>query len=358
MTEPAGLVDGVTKIAVLRANGIGDFIFALPALEALRAAYPQAEIVYLGKPWHHALLSGRPGPLDRVVVVPPSPGVNTDPPQATSSEDLARFFADMAREGFDLALQLHGGGGNSNPFVQRLQARLTAGSRAPDAPPLDRWVPHLYWQPEMARLLEVVGLVGARPVTIEPRLAVLERDRAGAADVLPTSGKPLVLLHPSATGVDRRWPPEKFAAVGDALAAAGAEIAVIGTAEDRPLVAAVVGGMPRAAVDLCGRLTLGGLVGLFARCSLVAGNDSGPVHLAHAVGARTVAIYWCGNLFTAGPLTRARHWPVVSWRLACPICGWNTLETPCGHQVSFVADVPVDEVLAACRAQLGWLPAA
>src|ERR671933_1105312 len=164
MTEAAGLVDGVTKIAVLRANGIGDFTFALPALEALRAAYPQAEIVYLGKRWHHALLSGRPGPLDRIVVVPPSPGVNEEPDRATSSEDLARFFADMAREGFDLALQLHGGGGNSNPFVQRLQARLTAGSRAPDAPPLDRWIPYRYWQAGMARLLEVAGLVGAPPV--------------------------------------------------------------------------------------------------------------------------------------------------------------------------------------------------
>jgi ADP-heptose:LPS heptosyltransferase len=339
---------------VLRANAIGDFIFALPALEALRAAYPQAEIVYLGKRWHHALLSGRPGPVDRVVVVPPSPGVNTDPPRTASSEELTQFFSTMAEERFDLALQLHGGGGNSNPFVQRLQARLTAGSRAPDAPPLDRWVPYRYWQPEMARLLEVVGLVGAPPVAIEPRLAVLERDRVEAADALPPSDKPLVLLHPGATGVDRRWPPEKFAAVGDALAGAGAEIAVIGVAEDRPLVAAVIGGMRQAAVDLCGRVSLGGLVGLFARCSLVVGNDSGPIHLAHAVGARTVGIYWCGNLFTAGPLTRARHWPIVSWRLACPICGRNTIEAPCEHRVSFVADVPVEEVLAACRAQVGW----
>src|SRR5918912_1332 len=79
MPELAGRVANVTKIAVLRANGLGDFIFALPALEALRAAYPQAELVYLGKRWHHALLAGRPGPLDRIVVVPPSAGVNEDP---------------------------------------------------------------------------------------------------------------------------------------------------------------------------------------------------------------------------------------------------------------------------------------
>jgi ADP-heptose:LPS heptosyltransferase len=63
-------VPGVRRIAVLRANALGDFIFALPALEALRAAYPQAEIVLLAKKWHATFLQGRPGPVDRVVVVP------------------------------------------------------------------------------------------------------------------------------------------------------------------------------------------------------------------------------------------------------------------------------------------------
>lgn len=64
-------VPGVRRIAVLRANVLGDFIFALPALEALRAAYPQAEIVLLAKKWHATFLQGRPGPVDRVVAVPP-----------------------------------------------------------------------------------------------------------------------------------------------------------------------------------------------------------------------------------------------------------------------------------------------
>ena len=68
----------VRKIAVLRVNGLGDFIAAVPALEALRAAYPAAEIVLLAKDWHAAFLAGRPGPVDRVVVVPPARGVGED----------------------------------------------------------------------------------------------------------------------------------------------------------------------------------------------------------------------------------------------------------------------------------------
>ena len=70
----------VRRIAVLRANALGDFIFTLPALDALRCAYPSAEIVLLGAPWHAKLWRDRPGPVDRVLVVPPAPGIRTPDP--------------------------------------------------------------------------------------------------------------------------------------------------------------------------------------------------------------------------------------------------------------------------------------
>ncbi len=166
-------------MAVLRANGIGDFILALPALEALRSAYPQAQVVLLGRRWHRDFLTGRPGPVDRVVVVPTCRGVTEEPGRREDPEELARFFEEMAQEGFDLALQLHGGGRYSNPLVHRLGARVTAGLRTPDAPPLDRWVPYVYFQHETLRYLEVASLVGAlAPPVLEPRLTVTQRDLA------------------------------------------------------------------------------------------------------------------------------------------------------------------------------------
>src|SRR5204863_515626 len=69
-TKLASRLDGVARIAVLRANGIGDLIFALPALDALRAAYPTATITLLGLAHHAELLAGRPSPVDDVVVLP------------------------------------------------------------------------------------------------------------------------------------------------------------------------------------------------------------------------------------------------------------------------------------------------
>lgn len=342
-------IPDVHKIAVLRANGLGDLIFALPALEALRAAYPGAEIVLLGREWHAALMTGRPGPIDRVVVVPPYRGVSAPPDGVEDAAELDRFFDEMARERFDLALQLHGGGGHSNPFVLRLGARVTAGLRAPDAPSLDRWLSYVYWQSEIVRYLEVVRLAGAPPTSVEPRVVVTERDLAEAERVMGRPEQPLVVLHPGATGPDRLWPTEKFAAVGDALAGDGARVVVIGTEPERWLVEAVLQAMRAEAWNLCGRLSLSGLAGVLARCRVFVGNDSGPLHLAAAVGAATVGVYWCGNLITAGELMRARHRPLISWRLTCPVCGADTMRAPCDHRVSFVADVAAEEVIAAAR---------
>lgn len=298
----------------------------------------------LGGPVQTSLLEGRPGPVDRTVLVPPSTGVNgPDTGVEEDEEELAGFFARMRGERFDLAIQLHGGGGYSNPFARRLGARLAVGARAPGAPPLDRDVPYVLAQSEYMRHLEVTGLVGAAPVTLEPRLAVTARDLAEARGAFPAAGTLLAVIHPAAGDGRRRWPPEKFAAVGDALAEAGARVAVVGVEADRALISSLIGAMEREATNLCGRLSLGGLAGLLSRSAVVVSNDSGPLHLAVAVGAATVGVYWGPNLLNAGPPTRARHRPALSWRNACPVCGASLFQG-CGHTTSIVAEVPVEEV--------------
>src|SRR4029450_2438184 len=84
-------VQGVAKLAVLRANAIGDYLVSLPAIQGLRAAYPAAELVLLGADWHADFLAGRPGPVDRCVRVPPTVGVRDDHPPAPSAEVEAVF---------------------------------------------------------------------------------------------------------------------------------------------------------------------------------------------------------------------------------------------------------------------------
>lgn len=192
------LVPEVRRIAVLRANAIGDFIFTLPALEAIRAAYPDAELVLLGRPWHATFLADRPGPVDRVIAIPPCRGIGEPEDFVNDSDALERFFAEMTEEHFDLAIQLHGGGGFSNPFMGRLGARFTVGLKAPDAVPLDRWMPYIYFQHEIVRFLEVAAMIGAPPVTLEPSVNVTGADLIEAEGVVPDGAGPLVILHPGA----------------------------------------------------------------------------------------------------------------------------------------------------------------
>jgi ADP-heptose:LPS heptosyltransferase len=338
--EYDGPLRDVSRIAVLRANAVGDFVAALPALDALRATYPKAEIVLLGSRWHADFLHRRPGPVDRVVALPA--GV-----EVLAAGEHEPFFARLREQRFDLALQLHGGGRHSNPLTRRLGARVSAGLRAGDAEPLDRWVPYVAGQHEVARHLETVALVGARVPTLEPRLQVLERDRDEARSVVPEPGPPLVILQPATSDPRRCWPLEKYAVVADALMAAGARVAINATAAEAPVARALASLMQRPPIDLSGRLSLGGLLGLLSYARLALGNDSGTLHLATAVGVPTVGIFWCGNALAWAPLMRSVHRPLIAWRVHCPQCGEKNVDTRCEHQASFVAEVETPEVLAA-----------
>jgi ADP-heptose:LPS heptosyltransferase len=353
------LVPDVRKIIVLRANALGDYMFSLPALYALKAAYPDAELTLLGAPWHARVLPGRPGPVDHVVVVPAVPGV-LGGDSAPGELDAFRRWA--SAEGFDLALQMHGGGKHSNPLVSSLGARFTAGLRAMDAPPLDRWIPYVYYQPEVFRMLEVVGLVGATPVTHGPLFELTADDHAEARSVLGPAGRPRAVVHPGASDPRRRWPAERFAAVGDALAAAGAEVLVTGIGLERETVEEVCSRMRHRARPVIDELTIPGLAGLLADSALIVSNDSGPLHLAAAVGTRTLGLFWIGNIINGALPERGRHRALISWTIHCPECGLDctrdiyparTGGTGCRHSPSFVADIPVVEVVAEALNLLG-----
>ena len=207
----------VRRIAVLRGSGLGDLVQALPAVAALGAAYPAAEVTLIGTSAHVALLRGRPSPFTALEVLPSGTGVwGGGPPDPVGT----RAFVERVRERqLDLAVQLHGGGRTSNPFVLGLGARHTIGSRTADATELERTRPFVYYQHEGVRALEVVALAGAAPVGLEPRLPLLPDERARRRDRTPD--RPVVVLHPGATDPRRRWPAASFASVAGALLADG-----------------------------------------------------------------------------------------------------------------------------------------
>lgn len=360
---------GVRRIAVLRAGGLGDLMFAVPAMRAVAAAYPEAEVTLLGSPLAASLLRDRPGAPHRIDELPEVPGIVAPPSLAgeAPSPAVEAFVAEHRDRGYDLAMQLHGGGRFSNPFLLRLEAACTIGTRTPDAAQLDRSIEYVYYQHEVMRWLEVAGLAGAAPAEVEPVVAVRDEELRLAADRFGTD-LPLVAVHPGATDPRRRWPAERYAELAAALANDGARVVLVGQGRDEKELCArvaslardrLVGGRERAGLvhDASGALTIAELVGVLALAEVVVGNDSGPRHLAQALGTATASIFWCGNLLNAGPFGRGRHRVQISWTTACPVCGVDCTTVDgsverCEHDPSFVGDVPTAAVLADVRALL------
>jgi len=324
----------------------------LPALHALRNNYPEAEIVYLGNAWHKPFLSNRPGPVDRVIIVPPCEGIPHESNSIENEVEVAAFFADMQKECFDIAIQLHGGGKYSNPFIKKLGARITLGLKTKNASSLDLNVPYFLHQNEILRYLEVVAQIGARTEIIEPKLTVTESDTEELSKIIPHRETPFAVIHPGASDTRRRWPAEKFAFVGDALADKGFRIMVSGTLSEKDIAEQVITNMSAEADNLCGKLSLNGLIALLDEASIMISNDTGPLHLAKAVDTPTVGIYWCGNIITAGLITASSHRTCLGWNVYCPDCGINCTvddahvsKAGCKHDKSFIGDLCAGDVI-------------
>lgn len=342
------------KIAVLRANALGDFIFVLPALQLLRATFPDAEIFYLGRRMHETLLKERPGPIDHVIVIPPCPGVGEPEDLLPDENQLEAFFACMQAEKFDIAIQLHGGGRYSNPFILKLGAAFTIGLGTPDAVPLDMTIPYITYFHETLRYLEVVSCLNIH--LPKPTLTITERDLQEAENILSCQNKdqPYAIIHPGASDVRRRWPPEYFAQTADFLVSRGWIVYINGIKEEAWIAKDIMAKMKLKynTYNLCGKASLNALIGLIAHSGLLISNDSGPLHVANILQKPAVGIYWVGNMITGMPLASANFRPVISWTTSCPVCGmkstcFDTQKNGCEHATSFVASIAVEEVKAA-----------
>lgn len=319
--ELAAVLQGpVRRIAIFRALFLGDLLCATPAFRALRRRFPEAEITLIGLPWA-AELVGRLPTIDRLLPFPGYPGIAEVPQDAART---AAFIGDARATGFDLVLQMHGDGNISNGFVAALGARASLGyRRGPDA----RLTTSLPWEAEeheTTRWNRLVAQLGARvdDGRLDLPVSLAEQAHAEALLVAPETlvqgmPGPLIGLHPGAKDAARRWPTDRFAALGVRLAARhGARIVLTGGAGDRDLTAAVRAAMRHPALDLAGRTDLGTFAAVVGRCDLIVTNDTGASHVATAVGTRSVVLFGPSRPRQWAPLDGRRHAAIDALALA------------------------------------------
>lgn len=302
----------VKRIAVLRALHVGDFLCAEPALRALKGRYPLAEITLIGLPWIEPLLP-RYRCIDRFLAFPGYPGIQEVPYDPATTE---AFLAKARSLQFDLAVQMHGSGPESNDFIAALEPAASLGYAAPGAPCLlTRAVPYPGDRVhEVKKWLALVAHVGATGPA-RPELPVLPAEAAEAGALLASLSprRPIVALHAGSRDAARRWPPERFAALADQLwDTQGCQIVLTGTPSDAEVNSLVCRVCRAPVLDLTGKTSLGTLAALLERVDLLVTNDSGPSHVAWARRVPSVILFGPTDPARWAPLDGVLHRAVKS----------------------------------------------
>jgi hypothetical protein len=284
---------------------------AVPALRALRAALGRCRITLVGLPWAHSFAERFPHYVDDFISFPGFPGLPEQTPDAAA---LPRFMSAARARRFDLAIQLHGDGRITNRLIEALGARTKAGFCLHPHESSAAFLPYAGAGPEVRRLLRLVAFLGAAADGEELEFPLQAQDatelaRYAAERALPPHG--YVCLHAGARALERRWPPERFAAAGDALHGEYLlPVVLTGSEQERPLAAQVCRAMRAPATNAAGPISAGGLAAMLARARLVVCNDTGVSHLAAALQVPSVVVFRASDMARWAPYDAQLHRPV------------------------------------------------
>ena len=330
----------VHEIAVVKFWGIGNAALLLPLLHGLARRYPAARLTLVTLKSNVAVLRGA---ADSILPVRFS----------RAPFDLLAAAGILRRRRIDLAIDAEQYVRSSQLLLFLARARQVIAFDTPGqgrAGLADVAVPYddtVHTSEMYLRLFQAAGLKQRRDVAggLEPDPAI----------VVPRfSGRPLAILHPGSGDnfPGRRWPTRRFGLVARRLVDAGAVVAVTGGAGETRMAREVVEASQRELIDLSGRLSLDELVAWLARARVLVSNDTGPVHLASALGVAVLGLYGPNTPLLYGPLS-----PRSTAFFDAPAC------SPCITNVNYktsrcinpvcIRAIGVDEVADAAVRRLG-----
>ena len=345
----------MNRILIVRLGALGDVVHAIPVAAALRRAFPAARIDWLVSAKYREILDLVPV-IDRRLVINdrPSTGSGRAEPGGTS---LLTAIRELRRSRYDIAIDLQGliksavlARASGAPRVVGFSSRY-ARERAARFFYTDAYDPGrggLYDARETRHVVDInLGLLGVLGITAPAREFPIEAiDSDAARSAREQAGGPYALLNPGAAWPNKRWPPERLAAIATALRARHGLMSVVlwGPGEEA-LAAAVAAGANGAAV-VSPKTTIADLVALARRAALMVSGDTGPTHIAAALGTPIVGIY--------GPTRPARNGPMSPLDVTVSrdrVCQCHHLRR-CTLDRMCLLDIEVAEVLEACERRL------
>lgn len=290
------------RIAIIKPSALGDIVNSLPVLIALRTRYPQAHIAWVVNRVYEELLHGHPD-LDETL--PFDRGVSKHG-WWRATQEYVRFFRQFRQQEFDLVIDLQG--------LLR-SGLMTAASAAPRRVGLSTAREGATWFYTDAiavadfsaihaveRYWLVAEALGVGHLPKEYRIAIPAEARAWAESLLARYPRPWLVFGVGARWQTKRWPPEHFAVLARrAQQKTGGAIFFVGGREETVQAQATAGRLEGLSADLTGQTTLPQLAALLARADGMVANDTGPLHLAVALGCPVVAPYTCTRVRLNGP---------------------------------------------------------
>jgi lipopolysaccharide heptosyltransferase II len=303
------------RILVIRLDLIGDLVLSLTAVRLLKKTYPEAEIDLLAIPSSAKVIANDP---DLSQVMAYDPNIWRRPKallQIKNWREARALRKRLESRDYDLAISVFG------PWAAIIAtlsgAKRTLGFAEEGYPGwLTDPLPGRHWKPgekkhEVDYCLELAQAAGATP-TLEdrvPTLLVTPQAQAEVEQLLQTGqfqpGKPLIACHVSANnGQSKRWPIPYWAILLDRLITEdSANILITGAPNDLPLIEEITQRMHQKPLNLAGKTSLSQLAALLQRADLLLTGDSGPMHIAAAVGTPLIAIHGPTDPALSGPIS-------------------------------------------------------
>lgn len=303
----------IRKILVRSVNWIGDAVMTTPAMARIRNAFPEAEIVVVANPLVAQLFLHHPS-CDRVITFDKKS-------QHRGATGFLRFCHALRRERFDLAVLLQ------NAIEAALMATFAMIPRRAGYKTDGRGLLLNYGVPAVDSkhglhhvdyYLQMLESIGLKEGCDSPQLFVTADEQQDAAQLLP--GDHWLAVNPGAAyGSAKRWIPERFAAVADRLAEThGLQVVLTGGSAEQAIGSDIEKNMRCHPVNLIGKTNVRQLMAVLDRCRLMVTNDSGPMHVAAALGVPIVAIFGPTDHTTTSPRTdRCR---IVRHHVNCSPC--------------------------------------
>ncbi|MFN0135237.1 MAG: lipopolysaccharide heptosyltransferase I [Phycisphaerae bacterium] len=323
-----------TRILIIKPSSLGDIVHALPVLAALRGRYPAAHIAWLVGTGFQSLLAGHPMideliPFDRAHY-----GKILRSPRAMI--DFCRFVAMLRRAHYDLVIDLQGLL-RSGIITWFSRARVRVGfADAREGATLfysQRVAPDASAIHAVEKNVAFARAIGLHIDAPEFPLGITAAERTSATMLLHSAaGRPVekfVAMLPGARWETKTWPAEHFARVIDGMHAAGSPpIVLLGAPSEKPTADAIRNLTASPVIDLVGKTNLRQLAAMLEMCERVVCLDSGPMHIAAALGKPIVALFGPTDAARTGPFSPTAR--VLTHEVACRPC----LKRVCrfGHQ--------------------------